>query len=173
MEKKEQELDLNMLDEVFGLDYNDLPEGREPENNEMEEIEVNYDDPVEILKANIKKANIILDRINEEITKGNFTARMVEVAGNIINGITAASKEIITKENYSGYLEVRKELNDLKEREVVIKERAGMRGPQPTNQQNIIVTNREDLLKLMEGKQPKKIKGQVVKQIPEKTDERK
>ena len=60
MGKKEQELDLNMLDEVFGLNYNDLPEGREPENNEMEEIEVNYDDPVEILKANIKKANIIL-----------------------------------------------------------------------------------------------------------------
>jgi len=172
-EKKEQELDLNMLDEVFGLNYNDLPEGREVKENEMEEIEVNYDDPVDILKANIKKANLILDRINEEIGNGNFTARMVEVAGNIINGITAASKEIITKENYSGYLEVRKELNDLKEREVILKEKAGIRGGHITNQQNIIVSSREDLLKLMENREkPKKIEGKVVKQIPQKTDER-
>ena len=63
---------------------------------------------------------------------------MVEVAGNIINGITAASKEIIGKENYAGYLEVKKDLKNLKEREVVIKERVGIRGT--TTNQNIIVT---------------------------------
>lgn len=172
MGKKEQELDLTTLDEAFGINYNNLPKSIEPE--EREEIEINYDDPVDILKGNIKKANNILDKIQNEIDSGNFTARMVEVAGNIINGITAASKEIIGKENYEGYLEVRKEINALKEREVVIKERSGVKGT--TTNQNIIVTSREDLLKIMSSKQPKKIgetkKIEEVKKIPEKMDER-
>ena len=170
MADKEQELDLTTLNEVFDINYNDLPKDHVPE--EIEEIEINYDDPVDILKGNIKKANLILDKIQEEIRSGNFTARMVEVAGNIINGITAASKEIITKENYSGYLEVRKELAKLKEREVVIKEKTGTR--RGTTNQNIILTSREDLLKVMGKEEPKKIgEGKVekiedVKQLPEK-----
>ena len=162
-----------MLDEVFGINYNDIPTGEE--RQKPEEIEVDYNDPVDILRVNIKKANFILDKIQEELINGNFTARMVEVAGAIINGITAASKEIVSKENYDKYIEVRKELAELKEREVIIKEKSGVRGA--TTNQNIIVTSREDLLKIMAGKQPKKI-GQgstnqkEVRQLPEKTDER-
>ena len=172
MGNKEQELDLTTLDEAFGINYNNLPKSLTPEPRE--EIDIDFNDPVSILKGNIQKANQILDKVQDEIDNGNFTARMVEVAGNIINGITAASKEIITKENYSDYLEIKKDLTALKEREVIIKEKTGIRGSGNTTNQNIIVTSREDLLKIMAGKQPKKIEGKVVKQIPEKTktDER-
>ena len=164
----EKELDLASLDEVFGLDYNDLPQtGDDQPVREREEIDIDYNDPVNILKGNIKKANQILDKIQDEIEKGNFTARMVEVAGNIINGITAASKEIIGKENYSGYLEIRKELKNLKEREVVIKEKSGTRSGTTTNQ-NIIVTSREDLLKIM-GNAPKKIGEGNIKEVKKLT----
>jgi len=166
MGNKEQELDLTTLDEVFGINYNNLQKNKQSEDRE--EIEINYDDPVDILKANIKKANLILDKIQDEIDSGNFTARMVEVAGGIINGITAASKEIITKENYSGYLEVRKELNALKEREVVIKERSGIKAG--VINQNLIISNREDLLRIISGKKPKQISE--IKKIPEQTGER-
>jgi hypothetical protein len=163
MGNKQQELDLNMLDEAFGLNYNDIPAHENaPALPQREEVNINFDDPVDILKGNIKKANQILDKIQDEIDGGNFTARMVEVAGNIINGITAASKEIIGKDNYDGYLEIRKELKNLKEREVVIKEKTGLRRTGNTNQ-NIIVTSREDLLKIMSGKEPKKIgEGEVI-----------
>lgn len=164
---KEKELDLTTLDDVFDLNYNDLPQTVEPERvSEREEIDIDYNNPVDILKGNIKKANQILDKVQDEIDAGNFTARMVEVAGNIINGITAASKEIIGKENYVGYLEVRKELKDLKEREVVLKEKVGIRGT--TTNQNIIVTSREDLLKIMSD-EPKKIGEGKIEEVKKLT----
>ena len=115
MGNKQQELDLTMLDEAFGLNYNDIPKNENVPQTEREGVEIDFDDPIDILKGNIKKANQILDKIQDEIDSGNFTARMVEVAGNIINGITAASKEIIGKDNYDGYLEIRSDLKDLKE----------------------------------------------------------
>lgn len=171
MGNKEQELDLSLLDEAFGIEYSNIPDGDRP-HVEIEEIEIDYNDPEDILKGNIKKANIILDKIQDEIANGNFTARMVEVAGNIINSITAASKEIITDKNYKQYLKIRDGLKKLKEREVVIKEKIGGRTSNTTNQ-NIIVTSREDLLKIMGTTEPEPIKigeGKVedIKQIEEK-----
>jgi hypothetical protein len=167
MGNKEQELDLSLLDEAFGIEYSNIPDGERP-HVEIEEIEIDYNDPEDILKGNIKKANIILDKIQEEIANGNFTARMVEVAGNIINSITAASKEIITDKNYKQYLKIRDGLKKLKEREVVIKERIG--GRTSTTNQNIIVTSREDLLKIMGSpeQEPIKIGEGNIKQIEEK-----
>lgn len=163
----DKELDLTTLDEVFGLNYNDLPQtGDEKRISEREEVEIDYNNPIDILKGNIKKANQILDKLQDELDNGNFTARMVEVAGNIINGITAASKEIISKENYVGYLEIRKQLKDLKEREVVIKEKVGIRGT--TTNQNIIVTSREDLLKIMSN-EPKKIGEGKIEEVKKLT----
>ena len=137
---KEQELDLTTLDDIFGINYDNLPQNTNRVQTEREEIDIDYNDPVDIIKANIKKANYILDKIQDEMDNGNFTARMVEVAGNIINSITAASKEIITDKNYKKYLDIRNDLNKLKEREVVLKEKTGIKGT--TTNQNIIVTSR-------------------------------
>jgi len=148
-----RELDLDRLNEEFGIDDGNLPINTDLD---FDEVDIDYDDPISILKGNIQKANQLLDKIQTEMLGGNFTARMVEVAGNIINGITAASKEIISKENYEGYLEVKVELNKLKEREVLIKEKSGGKQGIIENQQNIIVTSREDLLKIMDGKKPQK-----------------
>ena len=63
---------------------------------------------------------------------------------------------------------MRKELNALKEREVVIKEKSGVRGG--VTNQNLIITNREDLLRIMSGKKPKQISE--IKKIPEQTGEK-
>ena len=163
-----RELDLDGLNEEFGIDGN-LPINADLD---FEEVEIDYDDPVSILKGNIKKANQLLDKIQAEMLGGNFTARMVEVAGNIINAITTASQQIISKENYEQYTAIKKELNALKEREVIIKEKSGVKGGNVKNQQNIIVTSREDLLKIMDGKEPQKQIEQPMKRIPQNTDER-
>jgi hypothetical protein len=156
-----RELNLDGLNEEFGID------GNLPVNTDLdfEEIEIDYSDAVSILKGNIQKANQLLDRIQNEMLGGNSTARMFEVAGNLINAITTASKEIISKENYEKYIGIKEELNKLKEREVIIKEKSGVKGGNVQNQQNIIVTSREDLLKIMDGKKPQKQIEQPMKQI--------
>lgn len=168
---KEQELDITQLDKLLGVDNEEEDRGFDPaiiqQIMEIDE-EIDYNDPVSILKINIKRANRILDYIQMEMLAGNFTARMVEVAGAIINGVTAASKEIITKENYEKYIDIRKELNDLKEREVVVKEQKLVKGSGVKNQQNIILTSREDLLKLMNKDEP--IPVGETKKIPERTN---
>lgn len=154
------EIDIQGLDELFEKDYK-RHHGDEVEKKDIFQIdfpddsEIDYDDPTSIIKNNIKKANAVLDMIQEEMNRGNFSARLAEVAGNILNSITAASKEIISDKNYKGYLTIRAELVKLKEREVEIKEN---KGKKPTSQ-NIIVTSREDLLKIMDGKTPK---GKVI-----------
>lgn len=156
------ELDLDELDAIFA--------DRENENGEPEKISVDfsenidYDDPVDVIKKNIHRANVILDKIQDEMNAGNFTARMVEVSGNIINSITAAARELVTSDNYQAYLGIRQQLADLKEREVEIKEKRTIKN---TTNQNLILTNREDLLKILDGKNPRQI-GEIRK-IPEQT----
>lgn len=122
---------------------------------DMEDIESEVDrltlvsktDPDEALKENIDRANRILDRVEEELEGGNFTARMVEVAGNILNTVTNSSKELITNINYKKYLQIREHMVQYKYDELEAKQ-SKFRSP---TSQNIIVSNREDIMKLING----------------------
>lgn len=102
-------------------------------------------DPVQVLRTNIDKANEILDTVTSELNNGNFSARLVEVAGQLINSITTASKEILDNKYKDRYLDIRNQLVLLKEREVEMKALSGHR---PTTQ-NLIIASREDVLKLL------------------------
>jgi hypothetical protein len=108
---------------------------------------VSETDPEEALKENIDRANRILDRVEEELESGNFTARMVEVAGNILNTVTNSSKELITNINYKKYLQIREHMVKYKYDELEAKQ-SKFRSP---TSQNIIVSNREDIMKLING----------------------
>lgn len=99
-----------------------------------------------VLRKNIERANAILDRVQEELENGNFTARLVEVAGELINSVTAGSKAVFDKSYQDKYLDLRNKIVQLKEREINIKEIGNSR---PTNQ-NLIIASREDVLKLIE-----------------------
>lgn len=137
--------EFNMADEVI-----------EPEIvNEIDEFELEWDkessDPA-VLRKNIDQANEILDKIKEEIMGSNFSARMVEVAGQIINSITTASKVLIDDTNYNKYLDIRKGLLLLKKKEVEIKQ---IRSGSPANQ-NLIIASREDVLKMLKEKNESK-----------------
>jgi len=129
-------------------EFNVAEEHIEPEilEDEFENEWNEANNPRNIIQDNIERANIILDRVEVEINSGNFSARLVEVAGNIINSITAASKELISDENYKQYLSLRKKLVKYKKLEVDYK--ISGKSQKVTNQ-NLILTNREDLLKLM------------------------
>jgi hypothetical protein len=119
--------------------------------NEIDEFELEWDEETadaNVLRKNIENANDILDKIKTEIEGGNFSARMVEVAGQIINSITTASKVLIDDTNYNKYLDIRKALALLKKKEVEIKQ---IKSGNITNN-NLFIGSREELLRIMKDK---------------------
>jgi len=126
---------------------------------DMEDLERDVDrltlvsdtDPEEVLKENINRANRILDRVEDELERGNFTARMVEVAGNILNTVTNSSKELLSNINYKKYLQIREAMVKYKYDELEAKQRK-FHSP---SSQNIIVSSREDIMKLLTGEEKK------------------
>ena len=142
------ELNRKELEKEFGIDfyYSDCDiididnQGNVIENRE------DVIDALGILEKNIERANGILDRVEEEIQNGNFSARMVEVAGQIINSITNASKEIISDKNYNKYLQIREKVVLLEQIKIKMKRKSLER---PTTQ-NVIIASREDVLKKLE-----------------------
>lgn len=147
------EINLDNLDEIF-QGANDVD--REIDKKTVDfKTNIDYDDALEALKNNIFNANELLEKIQDEMNNGNFSARLAEVAGTVINSVTQASKELIAKMNYDDYMEVRRALVQLKDRELDIKE---AKVSTPKNQTNVLVTSREDLLKVLENKKPKQLK---------------
>ncbi len=130
-----------------------MAEPVEPEIVEDEfEEEWNTDtSTIEGLRKNIERANELLDTVTDELNGGNFSARLVEVAGQLINAVTTASKEIFDNTYKEKYLDIRQSLVHLKEREVDLKSIAGHR---PTTQ-NLIVASREDVLKMLTDEKKK------------------
>lgn len=149
------ELDLRGLDEIFA-DNDEIDRQVEQKTIDFK-TDIDYDDELETLKSNIYNANKLLEKIQDEMNNGNFSARLAEVAGGIINSVTQASKEIISDKNYEDYMEVRRALVQLKAKEIELKE---LKVKSPTNQTNVLVTSREDLLKMLE-KKPLEIDGDV------------
>lgn len=151
------ELDLRGLDQIFS-DANNID--RDSEEKKIDFLtEIDYDDAIDALKKNIYNANQLLEKIQHEMNNGNFTSRLAEVASTVINSITQASKEILSDQNYEDYMEVRRAIVELKNREVNLRETtAVIRGPSSTT--NVLIASREDILKSIEGKTSKQIENQ-------------
>jgi hypothetical protein len=74
-----------------------------------------------------------------------MSARMCEVAAQLINSVTNASAQIMTDEYNKSYLQVRQNLVRLKEQEIRIRSRiAGT-----PRSQNLIVTDRESIMQIL------------------------
>jgi len=141
------ELDRQNLDEEFNL-----PD-QEQEGPDEFEVEFEKENSTEqLLRDNIERANGILDQVEEEMGNGNFSARLVEVAGQILNTITNSIKEIQTKENNQAVLLLKARMVEMKRYELTLKEKTINK---PTNQ-NLIIANREDVLKLIEENKKEK-----------------
>ena len=76
----------------------------------------NVENPNEILKSNIDRANRLLDKIEEAIEQGAIEPRLFEVAAQLINVSTQTANSMVT--NSLGFENVR-----LKEEGLVIKEK--------------------------------------------------
>jgi hypothetical protein len=143
------ELDRQGLSEEFNLE--------KVENKPVTSIPLE-DDPDEIIKNNIDRANRILDQVEDELVNGNFSARLVEVAAKTIDSITNAVSQIQSTVYNNDYLQLRARIVELKEEELDYKVKSLKK---PTiGSQNIIMTNREDLLKALKNNQIGKLKGE-------------
>ena len=116
-------------------------------------VPIKTDDPEEVIKSNIDRTDRILNILEDELNRGNITARMMEVESALINSVTASSRELITSNNYKRYLQIRESLVKFKYDELDFKKE---RKEQPTNQ-NLIIASREDILKVISGSETEKL----------------
>lgn len=104
--------------------------------------------PENIIKNNIQKTQDLLDLIIEHINSGSSTARMFEVAGKLADVINSSAMNLIMAKNTEIGLDIKQQSVDLKEKEIEIKK---MLSEKPdTINQNLIVTSRNEILKLLE-----------------------
>ena len=125
-------------------------------NNDVSNlVPINTNDPEEIIKLNIERADRILNILEDELNAGNITARMMEVASTLINSVTMSSKELITSRNYEKYLQIREKMVQYKYDELEVKKN---KKEAPANQ-NLIIASREDILRVIgkSNNQPKEI----------------
>ena len=139
-------LDRTGLEDEFEMGDPPPLEGEVVEDDPFEREWEDEQDPNKIIRENIEKANEILDLVTEELQNGNFSARLVEVAGQLINSVTAAGKELIGDRNYQAYLHLKNRMLELEKEKLEVRKIGNKR---PTNQ-NLIIANREDVLKLLQ-----------------------
>lgn len=143
-------IDLDALAKEFNM--NDAPLNSCESTIDIESLNTNdLCDPDVVISTNINKANAILDRVIEEINNSGMSPRLGEVAGQLIANINQAAGQIYTKKFDISNIILKHKMLELKEREVKIKEIAAKQnvGGGDTINQNIIVTDRETILKLL------------------------
>lgn len=126
------------------------------------------EDPDDILRENIQRANRFLDRVETEIEGGNFSARILEVAGLLLNSVTAAASQIQSSGYNEAYLQVREKLVSLKQVELELRRRKLEKGSSGTTKQQMIIASREDILGIIRGNDSAEdVKPKTVSKIQE------
>lgn len=142
-------VDLDALAQEFNMNIDEALDN--VEEISIEDLVANrLSDPDLVISTNINKANAILDRIIEEINRSGMSPRLGEVASQLIATINQAASQIYTKEFDMSGLRIKHKMLELKEREVKLKELTAIpNGQGKTVNQNIIVTDRETVLRLL------------------------
>jgi len=160
------EIDRDGLSEEFDIDNVE---------SEVKEMVRQFDDSEEanieeILLQNVNRTNRILDRIEHEINNGNFSSRISEVASQLVNSVTNAAAQISSDRYNTEYLQLRQSIVQLEKMKLNLREKSQNAGKANVTNQNIIVTDRESLLKFLKGdkEEAKKIKSIEQKQIEQK-----
>jgi hypothetical protein len=112
-------------------------------------------DPLAIITENVNKANLLLNDIMKEIASGNTSPRMYEVASALINATTQAADRIFTSQLAYDTMDLKQKLYNLKEKELAVKEKfLELRGGKTTSvNQNILITDRETVLRMLRNPQ--------------------
>lgn len=145
---KELNLNNNIVDEsLMSI------EDQEEKIKEMRQtlLEVDEDTSDDILRANIQRANSLLDKAEKEFNSG-INARLLEVCGQLINAITSAASTISTNSFGNMKNEYQMKLLQIEEDKLNLKKimMSGRDTPVLTGANtSVIVTDRESLMRMM------------------------
>jgi len=115
---------------------------------ELTEIENGFPDSDQIILDNIERANRILDIVEKNIKDGDHSARFLEVAGQLINAVTAAATSVTGISYNQQIIDNKNRALDIKERELEVK--SIVKGAENVNiTNNNLVMSREDLLDMI------------------------
>ena len=148
------EADNNELSEIFDMtDVMVEAENIPPDNITPEESAT--EDPDVILQNNINKANIVLDKIIDNIDE-KLTVGMAEATASIVNSITNAVDKMYAGSFNFESVQIKKQMVELEEKKVFIKNKAlEMKGQgvgAPVKQENILIADREAVMSLFKDK---------------------
>lgn len=153
-------VDLDKLSEEFGIDKNDLDDLGE-DQEEVVDFPDNEDadisNPDIILQNNINKANTVLDKIISEMKKGNFSARMAEVAGQLVNAVTGAVDKVYAKNAGIDNLLVKNKMIALKEKEADIREKIMEAKGKTRSKDKLVITDRETIMSMIRKENKKEL----------------
>lgn len=159
-DKSDRMINSNKLNSLFGssgaVDNQEI-NNTISESEEITESLEEQDNPDDIIYRNIERANRFLDQIENNLASG-LNARLFEVAAGLIATVTQAATSIVGNTK-NMEIEYKQRILDLKEREIAVKEALGSKGGGKTIN-NMIVTDRESLLKMIKGEEPKETSSQ-------------
>jgi len=155
----DKQINNNKLNDTFNITPSSslpptLPSEKELTSSAQNIVSELKDDPDNIIYTNIDRANRLLDKIEEDMENAS-SARLYEVAAQLINAITTASSSIVGTSVHADEMEYKQRILDLKEREVAVKEAIGTNKNTKTVN-NMIVTDRESLLKMINDQEETK-----------------
>lgn len=149
------DLDRENLANEFNIDFDD-------NSSDNDNFTIDINNPNEILKRNIERANSILDRILIEMESGNFSSRLAEVSSYLITSINN-SVDSLYKKNYNDKdILLKERMVSLKEKETLIKLKLMERKNDGVKNQNIIFTDRETILKVLKDGENKLIENKQI-----------
>lgn len=132
--------------EIFDKQIQDVNSMRK----ELSELKLDMPDSDQIIFENIERANRILDKIETNIRNGEMSARLLEVAGQLINAVTSAATSITGISYNQQVIDTKNRALDIKEKEVAVK--GIVKNADTVNiQNNQLLMTREELLKMIDG----------------------
>jgi len=152
------QVNTSSLDEAFGIDNTENTEKQLIQVKEMRTTLENLNDGDEpstdtILLENVERANRLLDKLEQTILTGDTSARLFEVAATLMNTISQSTAGIVGADNDIQKNEMQMRIVTLKEQEFELKKmiqnKKSNGDSAPVTNNNILVTDRESLLKMI------------------------
>jgi tRNA A58 N-methylase Trm61 len=150
-DKADPQMNVSDLDEVFNIDnsvINKQVQEVTDMRKEIQELEDSLPDVDSIILDNITRANNLLDKIEDSLGRGDVSARLLEVAGQLINAVTSAAVSITGMGHNQQQIDVKNRALDIKEKENTIKD--ALKGAKEVNiTNNNLTMSRESILDMI------------------------
>lgn len=151
------QMNISELDAIFdvAIDKRSIDKQVQEVDEMRKEIQVLSDDlpdADQLIIDNIDRANRILDKIEDNLDRGELSARLFEVTGQLINAVTAAATSITGISYNQQSIDIKTRALDIKEAENEVK--SLVKGAKEVNiTNNNLTMSREKILEMIKGEE--------------------